>query len=234
MNIRDHVGLKRPGVLRAQALEAIAESTAFTLIDAIDPDRGGHPAHYEIVKDAFDAMAPFEAYAGGVPSKTWPSTSRTRRGSTSRRTGSRWPLRWSSGRLPAPAAVRGVCRILNRAHISFGVITRRQLGQSRRYGVLVLPNVVRMDAEEVDGYPRVRARGGRVYASRYTSLVETRGVRHDDFMLADVFGVRLDRRGAAVAAYVKPRPTRRVRGSELSATSTLTRRAPRSTVACCG
>ena len=44
-----------------------------------------------------------------------------------------------------------------------------------------------------------------MYASRYTSLIETRGVRHPDFLLADVFGCHLEsEEGAPRQVYLKP------------------------------
>src|SRR5208337_29305 len=41
------------------------------------------------------------------------------------------------------------------------------------------------------GDPSLRA-GGRLYARRYSSLVENAGIRHPDFMLAEVFGASYD------------------------------------------
>jgi hypothetical protein len=101
-------------------------------------------------------------------------------------------------------ALRGACRVLQRAHVPFGVITSRQLGDLNRYKVVVLPNVQRMDAGEVEAFREYVRRGGRLYASRYTSLVETQGVHHDDLMLADVLGVHVEREEPTRAVYAKP------------------------------
>src|SRR4029453_16984562 len=105
-------------------------------------------------------------------------------------------------------ALRGACRILQRAHIPFGVITRGQLGDLDRYRVLVLPNVLRMDADEVSAVRAFVERGGRLYASGYSSLVETTGARHDDFMLADVFGCRLDHEEEGRVMFARPATAR--------------------------
>jgi hypothetical protein len=48
-------------------------------------------------------------------------------------------------------------------------------------------------------------RGGRLYASRYTSLTETGGTRHADFQLADVFGCHFAADDLGAMAYLKPR-----------------------------
>ena len=98
----------------------------------------------------------------------------------------------SATQFPHFAAVRGACSKLQKAHLPFGVITRRQLPDLARYRVIILPNVSRMDAEEVETFRAYVAQGGRIYASRMTSLTETSGVRHGDFMLADLFGVSFD------------------------------------------
>src|SRR5439155_6840307 len=89
---------------------------------------------------------------------------------------------------PHVRAVRGVVRALQRAHLPFGVITSKQLAELDRYKLVILPNVLRMNADQVAAFRDYVHGGGALYASCYTSLVETRGVRHDDFLLAEVFG----------------------------------------------
>jgi hypothetical protein len=70
--------------------------------------------------------------------------------------------------------------------------------------VVVLPNVLRMDDEEADALREFVRGGGCLYASGWTSLTETRGVRRDDFMLADVFGCSADGDEAGYALFAKP------------------------------
>lgn len=204
-DIYQHVQLKRPEQLRAQTLGAVAESAAFTLIDAIDPVGTVNPAQYEQVRIAFEAGAKFQPYLGGQAIEDvavyFSGASRVDFAENGR------PL--SDGLdffadYPHLQAVRGACRLLDRAHIPFGVITERQLAGLDDYRVLVLPNVLRLDAREADAIREYVRRGGRLYASKYTSLVETRGVRHDDFMLADVFGVQVDREEAAAGVHLRP------------------------------
>jgi hypothetical protein len=96
-------------------------------------------------------------------------------------------------REPGPhlRAVLGAVTALSEAHLPVGVITRAALETLDSYSAIVLPNVMRMDAEEVA-------------ASGYTSLVSTDGVRHDDFLLADVFGAHLAGEETSVVTYLKP------------------------------
>jgi hypothetical protein len=93
--------------------------------------------------------------------------------------------------------------MLQQAHVPFGVVTRRQLDELDRYPVVVLPNVLRMDATEAGAFREYVRRGGRLYASRYTSLVDTSGVVHGDFALADVFGVHLEAEESGRVVYAR-------------------------------
>jgi len=65
---------------------------------------------------------------------------------------------------PHYEAVVGTIRILQEAHLPYGVITRKQLGRLDRYKVVVLPNVLRMAAEETAAFRAYVERGGRLYA----------------------------------------------------------------------
>jgi hypothetical protein len=82
-------------------------------------------------------------------------------------------------------------RRLIAGHLPFGVVTKRSLDKLDRIKTLVLSNVHHMDATEVTAIRDWVDRGGTLYASGATSLVNTEGQRQDDFMLADVFGVSL-------------------------------------------
>lgn len=201
----EHVRLKSSERMRAHVLAARAESAAMMFIDAIDPAGTANPGHYDRVREAFESSIALEPHLGGDPVEDvaiyFSSESRVdfaENGSSL----SDYEARWAGH--PHLEALRGASRIMARAHISFGVITRRQLDVLHRYPVIVLPNVLRMDAEEAGTLREYVRRGGRIYASRYTSLVETRGVPHEDFMLADVFGVHLEREERCRIVYAKP------------------------------
>jgi hypothetical protein len=205
VNLGDHVRLRDENQMRAQASAAIANSSAFLFIDAIDPIGTVNPATYERVGRVFAATQPYESFIGGEPIEdvavyfSWDSQMDFAENGT--------PL----GNLGLPArtwphleAMRGACRALQRAHLPFGVITRKQLGALDRFRAVVLPNVLRMDREEAEALRGYVRNGGRLYASRYTSLVETAGARNPDFMLADVFGANYAGEEAGAFVYLKP------------------------------
>ena len=205
VNLGDHVRLRDEEQMRAQASAAIASSAAFLFIDAIDPAGTVNPGVYERVGRVFSATEPYESFVGGEPVEdiavyfSWHSQMNFAENGTL----------LSSVGLPARTwphleAVRGACRALQRAHVPFGVITRKQLGALDRFRAIVLPNVSRMDRKEVDALRAYVRNGGRIYASRYTSLVDTGGEQHRDFMLADVFGVAYEREEAGAFVYLRP------------------------------
>jgi hypothetical protein len=93
--------------------------------------------------------------------------------------------------------------MLQRAHVPFGVITRKQLESLDRYAVVVLPNVARMDDDEIAAFRKYVSLGGLLYASGSSSLTHTRGERCDDFMLADVFGCSYVGEESGTVLYVR-------------------------------
>jgi hypothetical protein len=200
----DHISLKSAERMRAQVLAATSESAAFMFIEAIDPVGTAATETYKRVGEAFQAGRDFESHLGGEPIEDvaiyFSDASKVDFEENGRALGDVK----ASHAYPHLLAVRGACRILQRAHIPFGLITRRQLDEFDRFLVLVLPNVVRMDAEEVEAVRDYVRGGGRVYASRYTSLVDTAGERRSDFALSDVFGAHLEAEESTGVVYAKP------------------------------
>ena len=79
-----------------------------------------------------------------------------------------------SARAPHVEAALGACQALIEHNIPWGVITREDLGRLNRHQVIVLPDVLMMDAEECNALRDYVRAGGRLYASGHSSLV-TRG-----------------------------------------------------------
>ena len=205
VDLSDHVRLKDEERMRAQAMAASANSSAFLFIDAIDPIGTVNEEKYARVGRAFATTAPFEAYLGGEPIEDiavyfsgHSQMDFAENGTPVSR------VRGSSNKYPHLDAVRGACRALQRGHIPFGVITRRQLDSLGAFKAIVLPNVLRMDSEEAEAFRAYVRGGGKLYASRYTSLVEDSGTRHSDFMLADVFGVSYESEEQGGFIYISP------------------------------
>jgi hypothetical protein len=189
-NLAEHERLKPQSQFDAQCLAATASHAAFLAIVAHDPQGGINPAALERVRRTFARVAPYEAELGGDPVEDvavyFSDDSKMNFADNGLPLAA--AMRRPAGDYPHLRAVSGACRVLQRAHRPFGVVTRRQLDDLRRHRVLVLPNVLRMDAAEIDAVRQWVHGGGRLYASRYTSLTTTDGRRGEDFLLADVFG----------------------------------------------
>jgi len=205
VDLSDHVKIKSEERMRAQAMAASAMSSAFLFIDAIDPIGTVNPSKYERIGRVFAETARYERFLGGNPIEDAAVyfSGHSQMDFAENGTLVASILR-SNRKYPHLDAVRGACRALQRAHIPFGVITRRQLDELGRFRAIVLPDVLRMDRDEAESFRAYVQGGGRLYASRYTSLVEENGVRHSDFMLADVFGVSFDSEEQGAFAYLTP------------------------------
>jgi hypothetical protein len=206
---REHVELRPPEQMRGKVLAAAAESAAFMYIEAVDPVGTANAGGYLHAADAFEAMVPFEPFLGGEAIEDVAIYFSSESKFSFETNGTLLTdLRSSSQRgsedFPHMSAIRGACRALRRAHIPFGIISRHLLGELDRYRAIILPNVAHMDAEEVAAFRAYVERGGRLYASRYTSLVDSRDGLQDDFRLADVFGVRLRHEEPSDWVYAKP------------------------------
>ncbi len=204
-DLSDHASLKSEEQMRAQASAASAMSSAFLFIDAIDPIGTVNPAAYERVGRVFAATERFEPYLGGEPIEdvgVYFSAHSQMDFAENGKAAANFMI--PSRTWPHLDSVRGACRALGRAHIPFGVVTRKQLGELGRFRAVILPGISRMDRDEADAMRNYVRAGGRLYASRYTSLVETTGVRHADFMLSDVFGASLEGEEPGAFVYLRP------------------------------
>lgn len=187
--LRDHTGKKSEALLDAKAAAAIADGAAFVFIDAMDPAGTVNFGVHERMGRVFDRLMPFFGELGGE---------RVADVAIYYSLDSKFDMR-ESGRLVAevgnadthtPSAMKVARRLISH-HLPYTVITRKQIGDLRRYRVVILANVHHLSAEEVMALRDYVFRGGALYASGGTSLVDTRGERAADFRLAEVFGVSL-------------------------------------------
>jgi hypothetical protein len=214
LSLREHVALKSVPQLQTEAAAALAFSARFLAIDAVDPDGRLNPGSYAQLADVLGNIRRFEDELGGSPfgediavyfsfdSKM----SFAENGKPLEQAGPGADMLLAG--YPHGAAFAGACRALLEAHLPFRVLNRTRLAELSRFKVLVLPNVLRMDAEEIEAVRAYVRAGGHVYASRFTSLVATEGTRHDDFMLADVFGCHCEGVESWPLDYLKPIDTR--------------------------
>jgi hypothetical protein len=212
VDLANYTVLKPEPLLRAKAAAALADGCAFVFIDSIDPVGTLNRAAYERMARVFAAVRPYqEAVADGLALGALAQDVGVYLGTEAKvdfsDNGKRidGPGPWS-GSSPHLEALVSVCRALQHSHVPFGVITRRDLHRLDRHQLVVLPNVLTMTAEEAEALRQYVYRGGRLYASGWTSLVTSAGVRQADFLLADVFGVSWAGQTAERYTYVAPAP----------------------------
>lgn len=204
-DLKDHVQLKSSTQLELQAFAATLHSAAILFIDAIDPSGSVNEEIYRRTGEIYRKISRYEPWLGGSPVEDIAVYFSNESKLEFSENGD--PLRARRGvekEFSHRQAVQGICLALQQAHLPFGVITRKNLPDLERYSVLVLPNIMRMDDDEVDAVRRFVANGGRLYASGWTSLTHTSGERKSDFMLADVFGVRFAEEETSAVTYVEP------------------------------
>ena len=207
IGVREHVQLKSLEQLRLQAHAATLLSSAFLFIDWINPDGTINSKIYDRIGHVYSETCTYEPYLGGEAVQDiaiyFSYDAKVDFADNGRALSDINP--WSENfRPPHVRAIRGVVRALQRAHLPFGIITSKQLNELDRYKVIILPNVLRMNVGEVNALREYVRCGGAVYASRYSSLIETSGVMHSDFMLADVFGCHFDADDIGSTSYLKP------------------------------
>ncbi|MCC6581148.1 MAG: beta-galactosidase trimerization domain-containing protein [Phycisphaeraceae bacterium] len=184
----EHERTKSMHELRTYSCGVLAESGAMLFIDAVNPEGTLTPAFYDMLGELYRDLAPYEPHLGGRPVEDIAIYLSGESRMSFADNGTELAKLAGGSASPHRKSVEGFSRILSRHHLPFGIITRRQLGELDRFKLVIVPNALRMDRAEADALRDYVQRGGKLLATRYTSLTETSGVRGDDFMLADVFG----------------------------------------------
>jgi len=205
---QEHVQTKAEDALARHAAAVVACGAAASIIDGINPDGTLEPAVYEMFGRVYAPIAALEEHLGGEPLADvglyFSDDSKISFAEDGRPAAE---LRGGERVYPHLRAVRGACEKLQQGQVPFAVVTRRHLAELGRYRVLVLPDVLRMRAEEVAAVRAYVAAGGRVYASRLTSLNATDGRPSEDFALADLFGCHYGGEQTDAISYLRPSPS---------------------------
>lgn len=206
VDLIDHVTLKSIPQLATEALAATSAGSAFIVIDGIDPIGTEQEGSFDTMKGAFDAIAPYEEMIGGAPIEDVAIyfSDNSFMDFADNGTTAGPPTRLGGTPFPHVEAARGAARSLTEAHVAFGVITDVDLDRLHDYPVVILSDVSRMTAREVEAFRAYVSEGGSIYVSGYTSLVNVDGTKHDDFMLADILGVAFAGEETARVAFLDP------------------------------
>ena len=189
VSLANYTAIKPRELLRAKAYAALADGCAFIFIDSIDPEGTLNPLVYERIGGVFEETKACERYLGGELAQDVAVYLSMESKCDFADNGKRVDDPTLSHEPPHLKAALSACQSLRSHHIPFGVITDRNLDALARHPIVVLPNVLMMDAREIDAFRDYVRAGGCLYASKYTSLLTKDGRRQRDFLLGDVFGV---------------------------------------------
>lgn len=204
--LSNYTTLKSEALLACKASAALADGCAFIFIDSIDPAGTLNPTVYERMGRVFEATMPYERFMGGQPRYDVAIYLSTASKYDPADNGQPVTSTTLSPKQPHVEAAVSAARALSEQHLPYGVITRRNLGDLARFPVIVLPNLLQMDDEEIAAVREYVRNGGALYASGYTSLLDARGQRRPDFALADVFGVSAGEETRERFTYIAPAP----------------------------
>lgn len=205
--LSNYTALKDEALLRCKAHAALADGCAFIFIDSVDPVGTINPLVYRRMGRIFEETRAYEPWLGGELQQDagiyLGTQARCDFADNGTSVGEAGDLH---SRAPHVEAALGACEALIEHNIPWGVITREDLGRLERHRVIVLPNVLMMDEEECAAFRDYVRGGGKLYASRFSSLVSTDGRYLEDFMLGDVFGAQYAGETSENFTYIAPAP----------------------------
>jgi hypothetical protein len=211
-NIHEHVVQRTVDHMKMMAYSAMMNHGAVTYIDAVDPVGTVNCDHYVQAGRVYTEVEPYEPYTGGEPAQdvgiyySYDSLyDLSENGKSTATKGYNFdPGQVVAGPDSHRRAAVGAAVALMQEHVPFGVITKKNLADLAKHQIVILPNVVTLDAEEIAALKAYVAAGGSLYASKNTSLVSSEGRKQPDFLLADLFGVSYDGELSEVISYVAP------------------------------
>jgi hypothetical protein len=186
----DHVTVKSAEEMRLEAFVASLHSAALLLVDYVNVDGTLNPAVYDFLAPLNAERAGYEPFLGGTMladvalyldknSLYDPSLN----GTDIRRMTEAQCNNVSS---PHRDAFLGAAKMLQRAHVPYGVVTNATLDQLPRFRTLILPNVMELTAKQAEMIRKFVREGGTLYASGTTSLDR----QEKRFLLDDVLGLK--------------------------------------------
>lgn len=188
-DFRDHVTVKPLAELRTESFVATLHSAALMLVDYINADGTLNPQVYDVLGELSLERAAYEPFLGGELMADVAIYFDKESLYNPEENGLRVTGMHAVDKCPHRDAVVGAARILQEAHVPFGVVTNANLGDLSRYRAVWLPYVLEMSEEQSDVFRAFVASGGILYASGPSSL-DRRAASGPRMLLEDVLGVR--------------------------------------------
>ncbi len=160
----DHTTNKPIEELEERAYVALANKGAFMFIDAIDPVGTLNPTVYENLRRICANIEKYEPYIGGEMRQDvaiyYSLSSKMDLSDNGKNVGDD-----ISGEAPHLETAVNASAILKERHIPYGVISKKNIGRLDAYRMIILPNVIMLDEEEVNAFKKYVSCGGKLYAS---------------------------------------------------------------------
>ncbi len=202
--LQHHTAKKSTDLLRAKAYAGLADGGAFIFIDGIDPVGTLNESVYRRMGEIFSETQRYDKYLGGKPCRDVGIYFSMESKCSFADNGKAPNDPMLAAKMPHIEATLNWVKACIVNHIPFGIATRKHLDQLAQHKVVVLPNVLMMDEEEVSALREYVRAGGNIYASKHTSLITKVGVRKPNFMLSDVFGCSWDGETRERYTYIAP------------------------------
>ncbi|GGD72673.1 alpha-amylase family protein [Paenibacillus nasutitermitis] len=188
-DLTDHTTTKSQELLRAQAFSAITNGGAFLFIDAIDPMGTLNEQVYERMGEIYSELEAYEPFLD-VHAKMQQDVAIYMNFESQidfAQSGQSAMVEPYSN--PIAQSAMNAAKSLMNANISFGVISKKNMKELSQYAVVILPDLLVVDEEEIEAFRAFVKDGGGLYASKRSTLYDKLGNIRTDFGLADVFGV---------------------------------------------
>lgn len=229
VNLGNHTLSKEIVELEATALTAIANGGAFLFIDAIDPSGDVHPRTYEAMAEVNNIIEKVEPFLGGdmiFDTAIYHSTSSRipllQKGEADTidtklsldydlgaekefNPDIRTIVKKSLSNVPTNHSMlcTDISKVLIEHNIPFGVITKKTIDKLEDIKLLILPEVVVLDSEEIDKIKSFVSGGGKILATRNTSIYDPAGPL-EGFGLEEVFGAKYAGNQPDLNSYMTP------------------------------
>lgn len=200
----DHVTVKPMAELRTECFVATLHSGALMLVDYINVDGTLNSEVYRYLQSLSAERAAYEPFLGGElmadagiyydkesmynPDENKVDVAKLQ----------------AVDKCPHRDAVVGAARILQRAHIPFGVCTNANLGQIAKYRLLILPGVLEMTGAQADIIRKYVENGGTLVATGASSI-DRLCPSGPAYRLGDVLGVRYKGMIGTKITYLSPK-----------------------------
>jgi len=208
VDVGKHTTLKPKDLLKLRNYYALSHGGAFVFIDAIDPVGSLNKKTYSIMGDIFKETYSYNKYFLDCIN-TNPIADIAIYLSTESKFDfaekGKKPNEPTIGiHTPHIESCLNSAEALIESHIPWTVITKENLDKLSEYQVVILPNVLMMDKEEISAFRNYVLNGGNLYASKYTSLITKDGIKQKDFLMADLFGVSYEGETKETSTYIAP------------------------------